>query len=70
VGKFLRDAGKANMRKILRQFGGPVLDKMGMAGVPTLIEIDITGPLKMGIPGIGETPADSIYGGGSKRRLS
>jgi hypothetical protein len=51
------------MRKGLREAGGPVLEKMGMAGIPALMGIDISGSLKTGIPLIGAgTPQDTIYG--------
>ena len=51
------------MRKTMRQFGGPVLEKMGMAGIPAFMGIDISGSLKTGVPGLGPgTPADTVYG--------
>jgi len=51
------------VRKTLRDDGGTVLEKMGMAGIPALIGIDISGSLKTGIPGLGPgTPADTVYG--------
>jgi hypothetical protein len=40
------------MRKTLREAGGPVLERMGMAGIPELIGIDISGSLETGIPGL------------------
>jgi hypothetical protein len=62
---------KSNMRKTLREAGGPVLEKMGMAGIPALLGIDISGSLKVGIPLAGAgTPQDTTYGvyGGLARR--
>src|SRR5512147_813135 len=55
------------MRKTLRDFGGPVMEKMGMAGIPALMGIDISGSLKMGLPftslaGAQGTPGDTVYG--------
>jgi hypothetical protein len=44
---------------------------MGMAGIPALMGIDISGSLKMGIPGMGTgTPQNTIYGvyGGLTRK--
>lgn len=69
--KFFGTPVRSNMRKTLRETGGPVLEKMGMAGIPALMEIDITGSLKTGIPGIGAgTPQDTIRGvyGGLARK--
>jgi len=59
------------VRKTLRDAGGPVLEKMGMAGVPALMGINISGSLKIGIPLIGSgTPQDNVYGvyGGMARK--
>jgi hypothetical protein len=59
------------MRKTLREAGGPVLEKMGMTGIPALLGIDISGSLKIGIPlGGSGTPQDTIYGvyGGLARK--
>jgi hypothetical protein len=59
------------MRKTLRDVGGPVLEKMGMAGIPAIMRIDISGSLKTGIPLVGETTADTVYGvyGGLGQKL-
>ena len=54
--KFFGTPVRASMRKTMRQFGGPVLEKMGMAGIPALMGIDISGSLKTGIPGLGYGP--------------
>jgi ribosomal protein S15P/S13E len=59
------------MRKTLQEAGGPVLEKLGMAGIPALMGIDISGSLKGGIPLAGSgTPQDTIYGvyGGLARK--
>jgi hypothetical protein len=59
------------MRKTLRETGGPVLEKLGMAGIPALMGIDISGSLKIGVPLAGAgTPQDTIYGvyGGLARK--
>jgi hypothetical protein len=64
--KFFGTPVRSNMRKTLRDFGGPVLEKMGMAGIPALMGIDISGSLKMGLPftslaGAQGTPGDTVY---------
>ena len=69
--KFFGTPVRSNMRKTLREAGRPVLEKMGMAGIPALIGIDISGSLKAGIPLAGSgTPQDTIYGvyGGLTRK--
>jgi hypothetical protein len=65
--KFFGTPVRSNMRKTLRDFGGPVMERMGMAGIPALMGIDISGSLKMGLPftslaGGQGTPADTVYG--------
>ena len=65
--KFFGTPVRSNMRKTLRDFGGPVMEKMGMAGIPALMGIDISGSLKMGLPftslaGGQGTPGDTVYG--------
>ena len=51
------------MRKTLREAGGPVPERMGMAGIPALMGIDISGSLKTRIPLVGAgTPSDTLYG--------
>ena len=65
--KFFGTPVRSNMRKTLRDFGGPVMEKMGMAGIPALMGIDISGSLKTGLPftslaGGQGTPADTVYG--------
>ena len=73
--KFFGTPVRSNMRKTLRDFGGPVMERMGMAGIPALIGIDISGSLKTGIPftslvGGQGAPADTVYGvyGGMGRK--
>jgi len=69
--KFFGTPVRANMRKTLRETGGPVLEKLGMAGIPALMGIDISGSLKIGVPLAGAgTPQDTIYGvyGGMARK--
>ena len=69
--KFFGIPVRSNMRKTLREAGGPVLEKMGMAGIPALMGIDISGSLKIGVPLAGSgTPQDTIYGvyGGMARK--
>ena len=59
------------MRKTLREAGRPILERLGMAGIPALLGIDISGSLKVGIPLAGSgTPHDTIYGvyGGLARK--
>ena len=65
--KFFGTPVRSNMKKTLRDFGGPVMEKMGMAGIPALMGIDISGSLKVGLPftslaGAQGTPADTVYG--------
>ena len=65
--KFFGTPVRSNMRKTLRDFGGPVMESMGMAGIPALMGIDISGSLKVGLPftslaGAQGTPADTVYG--------
>lgn len=61
--KFFGRPFRSEMRKTLRDAGGQVLERMGMAGIPALMGIDISGSLKIGIPLIGSgTPQDTVYG--------
>jgi hypothetical protein len=61
--KFFGTPVRSNMRKTLREAGGPVLERLGMAGIPALMGIDISGSLKTGLPLVGAgTPQDTIYG--------
>ena len=54
------------VRKTLREAGGPILGKMGRNRIPVLVGIDISGSLKTGIPGLGPgTLADTVYGVGA-----
>jgi hypothetical protein len=49
----------------------PVLERMGAAGIPALMRIDISRPLKTGVPGLGYgTSADTVYGGLGKKALN
>lgn len=60
---------RTSMRKTLREAGGPVMEKMGLAGIPAFMGIDISGSLKTQLPFAGTTPSDTVYGvyGGSGR---
>jgi hypothetical protein len=61
--KFFGKPFRSEMRKAMRDAGGPVLERMGIAGIPALMGIDIAGCLKTGIPLFGAgTPQDTIYG--------
>ena len=58
---------RSSLSKRLRDFGGPVMEKMGMAGIPALMGVDISGSLKTGVPftsviGGQGTPTDTVYG--------
>ncbi len=53
---------RSSMRKTMRDLGGPVLEKMGMAGIPALIGVNISGSIKTQIPFVGQNVSDSIYG--------
>jgi hypothetical protein len=61
--KFFGRPFRSDMRKTRRGAGGPVLERLGMAGIPALMGIDISGSLKTGIPLVGaRTPSDTLYG--------
>ena len=60
--KFFGSPVRSSMRKTMRAIGGPVMEKMGMAGIPALIGIDISGSLKNQLPFVGVTPSDTVYG--------
>lgn len=60
--KFFGTPLRSSMRKTMREIGGPVMEKMGMAGIPALIGIDISGSLKTQLPFVGVTPSDTVYG--------
>ncbi len=71
MAKFFGTPVRSNIRNTLREVGGPILEKLGMAGIRALMEIDISGSLKVGIPLAGSgTPQDTIYGvyGGLARK--
>ncbi len=53
---------RGSMRKTMRELGGPVLEKMGMGGIPALVGVNISGSLKTQLPFMGMTPSDTIYG--------
>jgi N12 class adenine-specific DNA methylase len=61
--KFFGKPFRSEMRKTLRDAGGPVFERIGMAGIPALMGINISGSLKTGIPLVGAgTPSDTLYG--------
>jgi hypothetical protein len=49
-------------RETMRKYGGRTLETMGMHGLPALAGANISGSLAIGIPFIGETPLDTVYG--------
>ncbi len=53
---------RSSIRKTMRAVGGPILEQMGMAGIPAIIGVDISGSLKTQVPFMGMTPSDTIYG--------
>jgi len=57
------------VRKELRKYGGPTLERFGIYGLAGLALGDISGSLAMGIPFVGE-PTDTMYGvwGGMARK--
>jgi hypothetical protein len=60
--KFFGTPVRSSMRKTMREIGGPVMEKMGMTGIPALLGIDISGSLKTQIPFLSGTPSDTVYG--------
>jgi hypothetical protein len=60
--RFFGTAVRSSMRKPMREVGGPVMEKMGMAGIPAVLGIDISGSLKTQIPFVSGTPSDTVYG--------
>lgn len=68
--KFFGRPFRSEARAQLRQNGGPALERLGFAGIPALIGVDVPGSLKTGIPFIGERPAETVYGvyGGLARK--
>lgn len=50
------------VRTTLRGIGGETLETFGMNGLPGVLGMNISGSLAIGIPGLGETPSDSVYG--------
>jgi hypothetical protein len=53
---------KKSAREVLRKFGGRTLETFGMHGLPALAGANISGSMAIGIPFVGETPADTVYG--------
>jgi N12 class adenine-specific DNA methylase len=49
-------------RETMRKYGGRTLETMGMHGLPALAGANISGSMAIGIPFIGETPMDTVYG--------
>ncbi|OPY78078.1 MAG: hypothetical protein A4E65_02436 [Syntrophorhabdus sp. PtaU1.Bin153] len=49
-------------REVMRKFGGRTLEAFGMHGLPALAGANISGSMAIGIPFIGETPVDTVYG--------
>lgn len=50
------------VRNTLRGIGGETLETFGFSGLPAVLGANISGSLAIGIPGMGETPADTVYG--------
>lgn len=50
------------VRTALRGIGGKTLETFGFSGLPAVLGMNISGSLALGIPGMGETPLDSVYG--------
>jgi len=59
------------VRNVLRGVGGETLETFGFSGLPAVLGMNISGSLAIGIPFMGETPADTVYGvyGGMATRL-
>jgi hypothetical protein len=60
-----------SMRKMLKSTGGKTLETFGMNGIPALFGANLSGSLQIGVPFMGETPSDTIFGviGGMKTKL-
>jgi hypothetical protein len=62
IEKFTGEPLRASMKQTMRDWGGPVMERMGEAGIPSLIGINISGSLKTNVPFLGGTPSDTVYG--------
>lgn len=51
-----------SIKQALNSVGGKTLETFGMNGLPAMLGANISGSLAMGVPFMGETPADTIYG--------
>ena len=51
-----------SIKQALNSAGGKTLETFGMNGLPAMLGANISGSLAMGVPFMGETPADTIYG--------
>jgi hypothetical protein len=60
-----------SIKQALNSVGGKTLETFGMNGLPAMLGANISGSLAIGIPFMGETPADTIYGvyGGMATKL-
>lgn len=52
---------RSNMRKVLHGIGGQILSDVGMAGLPAIVGVDLSGSMKIGVPFIGST-GNEIWG--------
>lgn len=60
--KFFGIPLRSKARATLRAHGGPMMEHLGFAGIPGMIGVDVSGSLKTGIPFVGESPSDTVYG--------
>jgi hypothetical protein len=60
-----------SIRKTLNSAGGKTLETFGMNGIPAMLGMNMSGSLAIGVPFMGETPQDSVYGvyGGQYQKM-
>jgi hypothetical protein len=58
------------LRETLNGWGGETLETLGMGGLPALLGVNISGSLAVGVPGLNESPLESVFGvwGGLKEK--
>jgi hypothetical protein len=60
-----------SIRKTLNSAGGKTLETFGMNGIPAMLGMNMSGSLAIGVPFMGETPQDTVYGvyGGQYQKM-
>jgi hypothetical protein len=59
--RWMGEPYRNKMRKALKGVGGDMLAQIGMQGLPALIGVDVSGSMKIGVPGIGGA-ANEVFG--------